>query len=255
MSATPSPSRRIGRLAIALALCVGLSACNGLKRMSEIGEPPKFSEIDNPTHEKGYSPVSLPMPAPEVARRSPNSLWRPGARAFFRDQRAQRIGDILTVNVVIADEASLSSSTSATRSTDEDVDIDTLLGFETKAAKLLPKGVNPAQLLDIDSTSTNSGNGSIDREEDIELKLAALIVQVLPNGNMVIHGRQEVRVNHEMREVQVAGIIRPEDISSTNTIDYDKIAEARIAYGGRGTISDLQQPRWGTQVLDVILPF
>ena len=193
MSAMPVTLRRIARIAVALALCVGLSACNVFKRMSEIGEPPKFSKIDNPTHEKGYTPVSLPMPAPEVARRSPNSLWRPGARAFFRDQRAQRIGDILTVNVVIADEASLSNSMSATRSTDEDVDIDTLLGFESRVSKILPKAVNPAQLLDIDSTSTNSGKGSIDREEDIELKLAALIVQILPNGNMVIHGRQEVR--------------------------------------------------------------
>ena len=111
------------------------------------------------------------------------------------------------------------------------------------------------RLIDLDSTSSSQGVGSVDRGESIDLRVAALVTQVLPNGNLVIAGRQEVRVNYEVRELQVVGMIRPEDITSTNTISYDQIAEARIAYGGRGHISDVQQPRYGQQFFDVIWPF
>jgi len=129
------------------------------------------------------------------------------------------------------------------------------LGYETSLNRLLPEAINAGNLLDIDSATNSNGNGQISRDEKIEVKIAAVISQVLPNGNLVIHGRQEFRVNYEARELQIAGIIRPEDISSTNTIVYEKIAEARIAYGGRGQISDLQQPRYGQQVLDILFPF
>ena len=130
-----------------------------------------------------------------------------------------------------------------------------MFGYETSLSRVLPEAINPGSLIDLDSQTSNTGVGTIERGETIELKVAAIISQKLPNGNFVLQGRQEVRVNYEVRELQIAGIIRPEDITSSNTISYEKIAEARIAYGGRGHISDVQQPRYGTQVIDILFPF
>ena len=129
------------------------------------------------------------------------------------------------------------------------------LGYEASLSRIFPSAIDPTNLLELDSNTDSTGSGKISRDEQIEVKIAAVISQVLPNGNLVIHGRQEYRVNYEARELQIAGIIRPEDISSTNSIVYEKIAEARISYGGRGQISDLQQPRYGQQVLDIFFPF
>jgi flagellar L-ring protein precursor FlgH len=129
-----------------------------------------------------------------------------------------------------------------------------LLGLETNAGKALP-GVTPSTLVNAQSTSASDGVGSVKRAETLATNVAAVVTQILPNGNMVIEGKQEIRVNFEIRELIVGGVIRPEDIENDNTIESMKIAEARIAYGGRGQISDVQQPRYGQQVMDVILPF
>jgi flagellar L-ring protein precursor FlgH len=130
-----------------------------------------------------------------------------------------------------------------------------LAGLESSISNILPNSVDPASLASIDSSSSTSGSGTITREESINIRLAAVVLQVLPNGNLVIAGRQEVRVNYELRELTVTGVIRPQDIGSDNTVDWDKIAEARISYGGRGTISNVQQPRYGQQIFDIIFPF
>ena len=155
----------------------------------------------------------------------------------------------------IDDKAELSNANLRTRTTTESSAIGGLLGFEANLNKILPNQVDNTNLLGIDGSTNNNGSGTIDHEEAIQLKVVALVTQVLPNGNLVIQGRQEVRVNYEVRELQITGIIRREDIASTNTISYEKIAEARIAYGGRGHITDVQQPRYGTQVLDILYPF
>ena len=198
----------------------------------------------------------MPMPAPAAMTYNDNSLWRSGARAFFRDQRARHIGDILTVNVVISDSASIDNETSRTRTGSDGVDIPAVAGLETLlVSKLLPSGAGTSPLIETNSSSASRGSGTVDRSEALRTNVAAVISQVLPNGNLVIEGRQEVRVNFEVRELIVAGIVRPEDIASDNTIDSRKIAEARISYGGRGQITDLQQPRYGQQVLDILLPF
>jgi flagellar L-ring protein precursor FlgH len=197
----------------------------------------------------------MPMPAPRPVERNANSLWRTGARAFFKDQRAADVGDILTVIVDLDDSAKLDNATTRARTANENASVNAFLGYERSLDALLPEAVNPANVIDLDSESDSAGSGKIDRKEEIELKIAAVISQVLPNGNLVIYGRQEFRVNFEARELQIAGIIRPEDISSTNSIGYEKIAEARISYGGRGQVSDLQQPRYGQQIYDILFPF
>jgi flagellar L-ring protein precursor FlgH len=234
---------------------VGLSGCNMLTRLSEVGAPPKLTAIENPTVQPQYRKVTMPMPAPIVAERQPSSLWRAGARSFFKDQRASDIGDLVTVVIEIDDEAKIENTTKRSRANSEDASASALLGFETKLGEILPNAVDPTELIDAESALSNEGKGSIDRTEEITLRVAAVVTQVLPNGNLVLHGRQEIRVNFEVRELQVAGIIRPEDISSTNTVSFDQIAEARIAYGGRGQITDVQQPRYGQQVFDVFFPF
>lgn len=157
--------------------------------------------------------------------------------------------------VDIKDDAKLDNETERTRDASEDTGVDALLGMEGSLNRILPESVNPSQLGKFDSASNHSGKGSVDRKEDISLKLAALITQVLPNGNLVIHGSQEVLVNFEKRVVQIDGIIRPEDITPENTVPHEKIAEARVIYGGEGQITDVQQPRYGQQVFDVIYPF
>lgn len=235
---------------------LGLSGCNTIDRLSEVGDGPKISTIDNPVQKKDYRPVSMPMPAPEMATSNPNSLWRAGSRSFFKDQRAGEIGDILTVIVNIKNEkAELANSTSSSRGGSESVGVPALAGLEASVNKILPNTVDASSLISTDSSSSTSGTGTISRGESINIRLAAVILQVLPNGNLVIAGRQEVRVNYELRELTVTGVIRPQDIRSDNTIDWDKIAEARISYGGRGTISNVQQPRYGQQIFDIVFPF
>jgi len=234
---------------------VSLSGCSYAERLTNVGETPKLSAIANPVIQAGYQPVSMPMPMPEKVSYSPNSLWRTGARAFFNDQRARRVGDILTVLIEITDKAEFDNTTERTRDNEESASIPKLGGWEVLLKKILPKEVDLADFVRAASDSKSKGGGGIDREEKIKTKIAAVITQVLPNGNMVIEGRQEVRVNFEMRELIVAGVVRPEDITSDNTIPISKIAEARVSYGGRGQITDVQQPRYGQQILDILLPF
>lgn len=232
-----------------------LTGCNALTRLSEIGDGPEMTKITNPTARKDYRPVSMPMPAPEIIEDNPNSLWRAGARAFFKDHRAKAVGDILTVRLDLSDSATLDNSTERDRDDSEDTDVTNILGYEAEFTEFLPQGINPASVMSFGSKHSTKGEGTIERSEDIKLTLAAVVTQILPNGALVIFGRQEIRVNSELRELMVTGVVRAEDIESDNSVDHTKIAEMRFAYGGRGTISDLQQPRWGTQIWDVIFPF
>jgi flagellar L-ring protein precursor FlgH len=195
----------------------------------------------------------MPMPTPQPASYSPNSLWRNGSRAFFKDQRAHQIGDILTVKVNITDKAAIANETQRSRSNKEDSGVSDFLG--SKTIKNPATAILPGRILTADSTASSDGKGSVNRQEALQTNVAGVVTQLLPNGNLVIEGKQEIRVNLEIRELIVAGIVRPEDIESDNTIDSTKIAQARIAYGGRGQLSDVQQPRYGQQVLDVLLPF
>ncbi len=229
-----------------------LSGCAAFDRLKNIGEQPALSAVDNPTARPGYKPVQMPMPAAQPASYNPNSLWRNGSRAFFKDQRAHQIGDILTVKVNITDKANIANETQRSRKSEEDSGVDNFFG---KSKLPIVNSALPTRIFTADSNSSSDGKGSVNRQEALSTNVAGVVTQVLPNGNLVIEGRQEIRVNFEIRELIVAGVVRPEDIESDNTIDSSKIAQARIAYGGRGQITDVQQPRYGQQVLDVVLPF
>jgi flagellar L-ring protein FlgH len=249
-----SSSRHRIVLAGTLLVILGVgSGCSSIDRLSQIGEQPKLNAIENPTAQPGYKPVQMPMPKPETASYNANSLWRNGSRAFFKDQRASHVGDILTVTVNITDKANIANETQRSRTNKEDSGITDFAGSKLLTGKAA--SVLPGRLLTADSTASSDGKGSVNRQEALQTNVAAVVTQLLPNGNLVVEGKQEIRVNFEIRELIVAGIVRPEDIQSDNTIDSSKIAQARIAYGGRGQITDIQQPRYGQQVMDVLLPF
>ena len=250
----------MSRALAALALSALLAGCNTLDRLQHVGREPELTPIgpspDHPTPQ----PISLPMPPPEpMPSAGSNSLWRSGAKGFFRDQRARRIGDVLTVQITVTDKAALSNATTRSRDNSDSLGVPNFFGLENKLGKILPSGgpgpYDTSSLVAASSKSTNQGSGQVQRAESIQTNVAAMITQVLPNGNLVIAGRQEIRVNFEVRDVYVTGIVRPEDITPQNTIPHDKIAELRVAYGGRGQITDVQQPRYGSQMLDILLPY
>jgi flagellar L-ring protein precursor FlgH len=248
-------NRTIVRVCVISLLFASLSACNTFTRLAELGNGPKTSSIVNPVKRPNYRPVSMPMPGPKKVNSHANSLWRPGARAFFRDQRATEVGDILTVKLTISDKAGLDNKTTRARNDKEDGDVTKLLGLENELTKMLPEAIAPSSTMSLGTVHSTEGNGAITRAEAVEVTLAGIITQILPNGNLVIFARQELKVNYEMREVMVTGVVRPQDIDYQNTIVHENIAEMRVAYGGRGTLSDLQQPRVGTQAIDILFPF
>ena len=251
-----STLRKSAKAVLITMFVFNTAGCAYFGRLADVGKEPEFSKIENPTKEKGYKPIDMPMPEPQTPYVNANSLWRPGSKGFFKDQRAAQVGDILTVQVVISDKALLENKSEQKRGNDKDsLSIGALGGLEKYAGKIFPNGVDVSNLFNITGSRDITGDGSIDRNEKIDVTMAAVVTQILPNGNLVISGKQEVRVNYEMRQLHMTGIIRREDISTLNTIKSEKIAELRVAYGGKGTISDVQQPRIGRQVLDIISPF
>ena len=243
------------RLPMLLLAVASLSACSSAERLSRLGQGPELAGIENPTSDPRWRPVTMPMPNPSDPPLQNNSLWRQGSRTFLRDQRAASVGDLVTVLVSIQDEAEMANSTNRNRENKESMGIPNLLGLESSFGRLFPAGFDPSKAVSASSSSDVNGEGTLKRSEQINLRVAATVSQVLPNGNLVVVGRQQVRVNQELRDLQVGGIIRPQDIGSDNTVKHDRLAEARIAYGGRGTISDVQRPRYGQELLDIILPF
>ena len=171
---------------------------------------------------------------------------------FFKDQRAAQVGDIVTILVGMNDTANMKNATTATRNSGETAGLANFFGMES----LLPKTIaDPSKLLNVNSTNNNGGTGQIQRNETVTVRLAGVVTQVLPNGNLVVSARQEFRVNNELRELQVTGVIRPQDIASDNTVHHDRMAEARITYGGRGELTTVQHPRWGQQLMDILMPW
>ena len=224
--------------ALALLAIVPLQACSSLKTAVAT---PDLSPIKYPAAlvpksqgDLGDHPTSSPTPT------SANSLWRNGARTFFHDQRASTTGDILTVNITISDSAQLNNETVANRTSSVNGGFNNLFGLETLLKHAAP-GLNAGSLVNTNSTLAQDGKGSVNRSEAVSLTLAAVVTSVLPNGNLTIQGSQEVRVNNEVRQLVIAGIVRPEDISAANTINHTQIAEARVSYGGKGQVTQVQR--------------
>jgi flagellar L-ring protein precursor FlgH len=240
------------RWAIMVTCGIALTGCGSLQRLSELGRPPELSKSQDPTKDPGYRPMTMPMPRPQEASTEANSLWRSGSRAFFKDQRAAQVGDIVTIVVSMTDSAQLNNVTTLTRSSNELAGAPGVAGLTARLGPTIP---DPTKLINVNSTNTNTGNGQIQRNEAVTLRLAGVVTQRLSNANLVVMARQEFEVNSELRILQVSGVIRPEDIASDNTVLQDRMAEARIQYGGRGEMTDLQTPRWGQQLMDILLPF
>ncbi len=218
-------------------------------QIKEIGKPPKMEEM------KTYDQQNGTVDNQKHVYAKNNSLWEPETKAFlFREDKAKKVGDILKIKILISDKAKLDNKTSTSRDSSSKLGIPGMLGLESQYKKI-NKAVNPNSLVNESSKSGNSGSGKIDRKEVIETVIAAMITNVLPNGNLIIQGTQQVRVNFELREISVSGIIRPEDISSDNSVELAQIAEARVSYGGKGQITQYQQAPYGKQVLDIISPF
>jgi flagellar L-ring protein precursor FlgH len=239
---------------LAIAALAPLAACSSVV---EAVKGPTMAPMGYPSELVGENQVmtlasardGVPQPA------SANSLWRSGARAFFFDQRASKVGDILTVLITINDNANIQNQTAASRTGTNTAGITNLFGLESTLGKILPKAFNPATAVNTNSSLANAGTGTITRQDQINLTIAAVVTKVLPNGNLVIQGRQEVKTNQDLRELTVAGIVRPEDITSANTINHTQIAEARIDYGGRGDLATVQKTPGGTALLQKFAPF
>ncbi len=244
------------RRAAPFVLALTLTGCGDtLDRLANLGDQPALTKLHDPTKDPGYTPVTMPVPTSRQEIRTAGSIWEPGARAFFKDQRASRVGDVLTVSITINDSAKLANQTQGNRADSESLSLSHLLGFESGAGGVLPNAFNPANAIDTANTHVTNGQAQVNRSEQINLTLAATVTQVLPNGNLVIVGLQEVRVNFDVRELRITGVVRASDIDQLNNITYDKIAEARISYGGHGQGTDLQQPRMGQQLIDILSPF
>jgi flagellar L-ring protein precursor FlgH len=245
------------KLAVLILAAAPLAACGSAHEA--LYGPGPLSPIAYPAPLVPTGQAVLPIsasarePLPQPA--SANSLWRTGAREFLGDQRASRVGDILTVLIQIDDSAKTSNATTTAKTGANSVGMPNFLGLESTLGRVLPKAFTPDKLITTNSSLTASGVGSVTRQEQITLTIAAVVTQVLPNGNMVIQGRQEVETNNDTRVLTVAGIVRPEDITASNTILHTQIAEARISYGGKGDIAAVQKTPGGTALLQRYTPF
>ena len=232
-----------------------LAALGGCSRLENVGKAPDFTPTQAGVEHAAMMSPGLPESLDARPRVTEASLWSRSQSSLLGDRRAMSSGDILTVVIEIDEKAEISNSSERSRGGSESLSLPQLGGISQRINESLPDGASMDDLVSIDSSSSSGGDGSVKRKEKLTLRVAATVTDVLPNGVLAISGSQEVRVNFEMRELLVSGYVRPQDISRQNEITYDKIASARVSYGGRGQITDVQQPRYGQQVMDIILPF
>ena len=235
-----------------IAALLSVTAC---ERVKHIGKEPDFTPQTESQERVAMIASGIPQVSPPGRQTDQASLWSGGQTSLLGDRRAMKRGDIMTVVISIADKAEIKNTTARSRDGSESLAINDLFGIPERVNQGITDGASLDSAVQLNGSSSSNGTGSVRRSENLTLRVAATVVDVLPNGILAIEGSQEVRVNFELRELLVSGYVRPEDISRQNEITYDKIASARISYGGRGHISDMQQPRYGQQILDVVLPF
>ncbi|WP_068108439.1 flagellar basal body L-ring protein FlgH [Tropicimonas marinistellae] len=240
------------RTAILVASTLVLVGCG---RVADVGKRPEFTPTSDTYEHRAMSVISLPETVEQHRPTDTASLWSRDRQSLLGDRRASKRGDIMTVVIEIDEKAEISNSTERSRSAGEQMAVTDFFGLPQNIDTKLPEGASMNPAVKTNSTSSSEGDGSVQRREKLTLRVAATVVEVLQNGVLKIQGSQEVRVNFEIRELLVTGYVRPEDITRMNEITYDKIASARISYGGRGQITDVQQPRYGQQVADIVLPF
>lgn len=242
---------------------ITMSSCySTIDKLKRVGRAPEFTKIRVPATGAQKSPEE---DVAEIERqkaraghiKATNSLWQKGQTSFFQDTRTWKVGDIITVIVDISNKAQLNNSTSSSRSSDMHIGVPNLMGKEGVLASLFNKdnAAAAANLVNANSSNDHSGSGQISRKENISIKIAATVITVLPNKSLFVQGSQEILVNSEMRAVGVAGIVSPTDITARGTVGLDQIAEARVLYGGHGTISDVQEKPVGNQILTILSPF
>jgi flagellar L-ring protein precursor FlgH len=230
-------------------LLAGCDTWDHFQKPPDISSPGTTSEIPPP---RSNSAAIAAADVPPLPPAMTGSLWRQGSKTFFRDQRARSVGDLLTVSVNLQEQAEFANQTNLSRTTQNGASV---TGLGTLLGHLFPGLINSNPNVSSAGNDSTQGQGDIKRAETLVVNVAATVVQVLPNKNLEIVGSQEIRLNNELRQLQIRGLVRPEDIHSDNTIGSDKVAEARIAYGGRGVSSDLQRPTWGQDVLNRLSPF
>lgn len=253
----PFQRHRLRRLAtLLLPAIVATALLPGCARLQDLGRQPALSELQQSDEfEAMTDPVLLLPDSNTPAAVADASLWAGPQRSLVRDRRASMRGDILTVAIEIDDRAEMQNTSGRQRKAADQVGIDAFAGLPQRLDPRLPEGASLAELADANATSSFKGSGNVSRREKLKLRIAATVVETLPNGILRISGTQEVRVNFELRELTVTGFVRPDDIDRDNEIAYDRIAGARISYGGRGQITDVQQPRYGQQLADMVLPW
>ncbi len=241
--------------AVALICLFGAVALSGCSRLENVGRAPALTSPVAGNEVFAMASAPLPVALQDTDIPEAASLWTAGRRSLLGDRRASQRGDIVTVVIEIDESAEISNSSNRARNGSEQLSLPSLFGIPQRIDETLPEGATMADAVNTTSSSSSGGDGSIRRNEELTLRIAATVTDVLQNGVLRLEGSQEVRVNFEVRELLISGYVRPEDISRQNEITYDKIAAARISYGGRGQITDVQQPRYGQQVADILLPF
>lgn len=244
------PTRNLVPIALLpVILLAGCDTWDHFQKPPDMSSPGSVSEIPPP---KASAAAIAAADVPPLPPAMTGSLWRQGSKTFFRDQRARGVGDLLTVSVNLNESAEFANQTNLTRTT---ANGESVTGLGSLLGHLFPGLAASSPSISTAGSDTTQGQGDIKRAETLVVNVAATVVQVMPNKNLEIVGSQEIRLNNELRQLQIRGMVRPEDILSDNTIGSDKIAEARIAYGGRGVSSDLQRPAWGQDLLNRLAPF
>jgi len=208
---------------------------------------------------KDNNVIVIPEPLEEIQNvqqptHTPGSLWSSSSGSLVSDHKAMDVGDIVTITIAESASASREATTSSNRDTTITAGIPNFFGVEN-APFIDDYGINLNELINANFADQFEGSGKTVRSGDLTASLSTQVINVYPNGNFKIRGGKEVMVNNEVQIIYLTGIVRPVDITAANTVDSNKILNARISYTGRGPVADKQEPGWLTRTIDNVWPF